>query len=217
LLFALAAVAQALLRRPDRAHQAAPWIYAAAALLMAILYAVSLHGFEEWTQWRQTLQRPASFLLLTLAGAVQTGIGLAARRHLRHRARLAVLGLVLVGLANVLAGLGFAGWEDTWPRGWWSPQVFGRAVPVAHLALPLASLAIALLACRFQMFTFLGLGLAGFATGVHLLGKLYFDQIAGWPKWVMLCGVVCFFGALDVELRRTRGRAADDTVTESRL
>jgi hypothetical protein len=76
--------------------------------------------------------------------------------------------------------------------------------------LPLAALLITLLACRFQMFAFLMVGLAGMAFSIHVLGHLYFQDVATWPKLLMTLGSVCFFAALYRELRRTRGNTIDD-------
>jgi len=206
-----------LLRQPDRPHQAAPWILFSALLLIGITDVLALYGLKEWTALDETSRRPAACVLLSVAGMVQAGLGLGARPWWQHRGRLAVLVLVWVGLATVLAGLALAGLEENWPATWWSPRVFGQAVPGVHLALPLASLAIALLACRFQMFTFLGLGLAGFAVSIHFLGERYFAQIAGWPKWIMIGGAVCFFAALWIELTRARDNAAGDDYSQQRL
>ncbi len=206
-----------LLRQPDRAHQAAPWIVFAAVLAIGITDVLAMHGLREWKQLDPMIRPPASFLLLSLAGVTQTGLGLWARKYLQHRGRLAVLILVVAGLSSVLAGLGLAGMSDYWPDTWWSPKLFGQAVPVVHLALPLVSLATALLACRFQMFTFLGLGLGGFAVSVHLLGELYFKAVSGWPKWIMILGAIGFIGALWMELKRTRGNAVGDAITQQRL
>ena len=103
------------------------------------------------------------------------------------------------------------------PRDWWAPLVFQKPVPAAHLALPLASLGITLLACRFQMFAFLLVGLVGFAGSIHLLGYLYFEDSYGWPRMLMMAGTICFFGALFLELRRTRGNSIDDVVGQARL
>jgi hypothetical protein len=148
---------------------------------------------------------------------VLAAIGVVARHFLRHRGRLATLAVIVAGLANLLAGLTEAGRAGTWPADWAAPEVFGRAVPATHLALPLISLTITLLACRYQMIAFLLVGLVGFAGSIHLLGHLYFEQIAGWPKLMMIAGACCFFSALYLELRRTRGNAVDDVVSQSRL
>jgi predicted Ser/Thr protein kinase len=217
LLGIVCAVAHWLLIHPERQYQASPWVYFAALLAMAMLYAVSLHGLKEWTKLAEEIRKPGSFLLLALAGVVQTALGLLARAYLRHRCRLATLALVFVGLVTALTGLTLAGWEGTWPANWWSPPVFGKPVPVAHLSLLLASLAITLLACRYQMFAFLLVGLTGLAGSVHVLGYLYFEKTASWPKAMMLVGTVCFFAALYLELRRTRGNTIDDVVTQKRL
>jgi len=81
----------------------------------------------------------------------------------------------------------------------------------------MASLVMALLACRYQMLAFLLMGLAGFAGSIHLLGHFYFDQVPAWPKLLMAAGTVCFFAALFLELRRTRGNTVDDVVSQARL
>jgi hypothetical protein len=143
-------------------------------------------------------------------GAAQAAIGLAARDALRHRCRWATLAVIFAGLANVLVGLGAAGWQDTWPKDWPDLTIFGKAVHLPHVALPLAALLITLLACRFQMFAFLMVGLTGLAFSIHVLGHLYFADVAAWPKVLMSLGTVCFFGALYRELRRTRGNTIDD-------
>jgi hypothetical protein len=213
----LAGLACWILRRPERSYQASPWIHVAAALTILVLYGIALNGLQEWTGLDSSLREPASFLLLSLLGAGQTVLGLAARHGLRHRGRLAVLGLIWFGLVNVLAGLALAGQPDLWPPNWWSPLVLGQQVAVPHLVMPLVAVGIALLACRVQMFTFLGLGLAGLAVSIHMLGEFYFHAIAGWPKWIMAVGAACLVLALFKELRRTRGRAVDDEVSQNRL
>jgi len=80
-----------------------------------------------------------------------------------------------------------------------------------------ASLLVTVLACRYQLFAFLLVGLAGFAGSIHALGYLYFGESPAWPRVMMLAGAVCFFGALLFELRRTRGNTIDDVVNEKRL
>jgi class 3 adenylate cyclase/predicted Ser/Thr protein kinase len=215
LLLFTGAVAKWLLDQPTRTYQAPPWIYFTALLLMAILLTLARFSLKEWTDLRDERLVPASFLLFAVAGAIQAGLGLAARDYLRHRGRVATFAVIFVGLLGVLAGLYAAG--DEWTAAWWAPRVFGEAVPAAHLALPLASLVITLLACRYQMLAFLLVGLAGFATSVHLLGFEYFADVAAWPKVLMAAGAVCFFTALWLELRRTRGHVIDDVIGQSRL
>ena len=217
LLLAVSAVGALLLKREDRYYQAPPWVYFAAVLLIATGYALSLHGLEEWTTLDPKIRQPLCFLLLSGVGAVQTVIGLIARGFLRHRCRPATLIVIFAGLVNVLIGLGLAGWEHTWPDGWPALSLFGQAVPSPHVALPLAALLITLLACRYQMFAFLMVGLAGVAFSVHVLGHLYFSQVPAWPKALMALGAICFFAALYRELRRTRGNTIDDVVGQSRL
>jgi hypothetical protein len=217
LLLAVAAFAGLLLQREDRYYQAPPWVYFGGALLLAIGYAVSLHGLEEWTGLSPENRRPLSFLLLSAAGTVQAVTGLAARHFLRHRCRPATLGVIFLGLIAIVAGFGSAGWKGTWPDTWWKVLVFGKEVPFPHFVLPAAALTITLLACRYQMFAFLMVGLAGLAFSIHGLGYLYFDEVPAWPKVLMSCGAVCFFVALFRELRRTRGNTIDDVVSQTRL
>jgi hypothetical protein len=187
-------------------------------LLLAIGYAVSLHGLKEWTNGLDRKALDAwSYLLLCGIGAAQAAIGLAARDALGHRCRLATLVVVFAGLTNVLVGFGLAGWEKTWPADWPNLAIFGQEVSLPHVALPLAALLITLLACRYQMFAFLLVGLAGLAFSIHVLGHLYFQDVATWPKVLMSLGTVCFFGALYRELRRTRGNTIDDVVAQTRL
>jgi hypothetical protein len=217
LLLLSCGVAWGLLRRAGRHYQAPPWVYGAAFLLVAIAHAVSLSGLREWTAWEDPVRQASSYLLLAGAGAVQVGLGLWARSSLRHRCRLATWIVVFVGLVDALAGLALAGEQGTWPEGWWSPVVFGQEVPATHLALPLVSLAITLLACRFQMFAFLLVGLLGFAGSIHLLGYLYFDATASWPRLMIAGGAVGVVMALYLELRRTRGHEGDDLTRQHRL
>ena len=217
LLVAQGWVATRLLAQPDRAYQAPPWIYFSAVLLPTLAFCLSFYGLTDWTSLEPALQRPASLLLLSLAGVLLVAVGLRARAILRHRCRLASWLVTVAGLGFVLAGLAAAGWNETWPRDWWSPRVFGQPVPVPHLVLPGASLLIALLACRYQWLAFLLVGLAGFAGSVHLLGQAYFSDISAWPKTIMMSGVICFFGALYLEIRHSRGNAMDDVVRQNRL
>ena len=85
------------------------------------------------------------------------------------------------------------------------------------MALPVAALAITLLACRYQMFAFLLVGLGGLAFAIHGLGHLYFEKVQAWPKALMTFGAICFFAALYRELHRTRGNTIDDVVAQSRM
>jgi serine/threonine protein kinase/class 3 adenylate cyclase len=217
LLLLVGGLAWQLLDNPARQLQAGPWIYFAAALLTGILFALSRYGLQEWTNLRPEIRDASAYLLMCVAGGLQATVGLLARRYLRHRCRWAALAVTFVGLVGVLAALGLAGVQETWPKGWWAPRVYGQAVAAPHLALPLASIVIAVLACRFQMVSFLFVGLLGFAASVHLLGYLYFENVVSWPKTMMVAGAICFFAALWLELRRTRGNAIDDVVSQTRL
>jgi hypothetical protein len=211
LLLATAGVAAVLLRFEGRYFQAPPWIYFAAALLLAIGYAISLHGLKEWgANVDPKTTEVWSYLLLSAVGAAQAAIGLAARNVLRHHCRLATLAIIFLGLTNVLVGFGRAGWDQVWPKDWPNLAVFGKELPLPHIVLPLAALLITLLACRFQMFAFLMVGLAGMAFSIHVLGHLYFQEVASWPKLLMISGAACFFLALYRELSRTRGNTIDD-------
>ena len=217
-LLTVTGVISALLHRHrDRNYQAPPWVYFSGLLLTAILYGLSLRALDDWTDLDRQDRLPGSYLLLSAAGVIQTLLGLWARAHLKHRCRAATMLVVLIGLVNVLAGLGLAGGEGVWPANWWRPPVFEIAVPAAHLALPALSLAMALLASRVQMLSFLLVGLAGFAASIHLLGWKYFNHTTAWPKCMIAAGAVCFFAALLLELRRTRGHAVDDLVGQKRL
>lgn len=217
LLLITGAIAGGYLRRPEQSHQSEPWIYCATGLVLGIFYALSLQGLEQWTHLEESSRQPASLLLLAVAGAMETALGLLARERLKHRARAAVLLLVIIGLGNLLGGLALAGHHDTWPSSWPTGKLFGNVVPLPHLLLPPVSLLVALLACRFQMFSFLGMGLAGFAGSVHMLGELYFKEVTAWPRWIMLGGVACFLVALFAELRRARSRGAGDSANQFRL
>jgi len=204
-----------LLTQPERSYQAPPWIYFTAALLVGILFAVSFYGLREWTELNSKFRFPASCLLLSLAGAVQTALGLLARRYLKHHGRMATWAVIITGLAGVLVGLEQAG--EKWPANWWTWSLFGKTVPVVHVGLPFGSLVITLLACRYQMLAFLMVGLVGFAGSIHLLGYRYFEETPSWPKLLMAIGAACFFLALWLELRRTRGNTLDDALGQSRL
>jgi hypothetical protein len=217
LLLAVSVTGGLLLNREARHYQAPPWIYFAGLLLLAISYAVSLHGLEEWEIVDSEKRPPLSFLLLSDAGVVQVVIGLAARAWLRHRCRLATLIVIFAGLVAILVGFGAAGWDNTWPKAWLHLTVFGKSVPIPHVVLPWAALAITLAACRYQMLAFLMVGLAGMAFSIHVLGHLYFKELSTWPKLLMILGAACFFTALYRELRRTRGNTIDDVVSQSRL
>jgi hypothetical protein len=211
LFFAMMAVATGLLRSESRHYQGPPWVYLSAALLLAIGYAISLHGLREWgTSLDPKTVDAWSNLSLCGMGAAQAAIGLAARDALRHRCRLATLAVIFAGLTNVLVGFALAGWKQTWPSDWPDITVFGKDLPLPHLALPLAALLITLLACRYQMFAFLMVGLAGLAFSIHVLGYQYFENVAAWPKVLMSLGTICFFVALYRELKRTRGNTIDD-------
>jgi hypothetical protein len=217
LLLAVSVVGITLLRQEERHYQAPPWVYAAALLVLAIGYAIALHGLEEWTGLGLDLRKPWSCLLLSLAGVIQVGVGLLARSWLKHRCRAATLGLVVAGLVATLTGFGLGGWEGTWPQNWPGLTVLGATVPYPHIALPLSALAITLLACHYQLLAFLMVGLAGLAFSIHVLGHLYFKDIPAWPKALMAAGAALFFVALYRELRRTRGNTIDDVVGQSRL
>ena len=217
LLLLTGGVAWVLLNRRDRHYQAAPWIYTSAVLFLAIGYTLALYSLNDWTSLDNQTRRPISFLLLSAMGAVQACAGLAARNYLRHRCRLATWSVVIAGLVSLLLGLILTGHEDYWPRNWWRLEVFQQQVPFPHFVLPWVAIAITLLACRFQMFAFLMVGLVGMSVSIHLLGQLYFGEISTWPKLLMSLGTACFFIALYRELRRTRGDTVDDVVRQSRL
>jgi hypothetical protein len=217
LLLMACALSFVLLRQEERYYQATPWVFFAAALSLVILDTMALHGLEEWTRLAPAERKPLSFLLLSLAGGVQAVIGLAARGWLRHRCRPATFSVIVAGLLAVLAGLALAGWQDTWPADWTKLRLFSKQVPVPHIAMPLAALVITLLACRYEMLSFLIVGLAGFAFSIHMLGHLYFQDAPTWAKVLMVSGAVAFFFALYRELRRTRGNTIDDLVSQSRL
>jgi hypothetical protein len=217
LLLLAGGVAWALLNRQDRQYQAPPWIYLCTALFLAIGYSLALYSLKDWTSLDNQTRRPISFLLLSVVGVVQVSAGLAARSYLRHRSRLATWSVVVAGLVAVLAGLLLAGLENTWPQNWWRLEVFQQQVPFPHFALPWVAVAITLLACRFQMFAFLLVGLNGLSVSIYLLGQLYFSEISTWPKLLMSLGTCCLFIALYRELRRTRGDTIDDVVRQSRL
>lgn len=211
LLLATVVVAAGLLKSETRHYQGPPWIYFGAALLLAIGYAISLHGLHEWGKSLDPKTVDAwSYLSLCGMGTAQAAIGLAARNALRHRCRLATLAVIFAGLTNVLVGFALAGWKQTWPSDWPDMTVFGKELPLPHLAMPLAALLITLLACRYQMFAFLMVGLAGLAFSIHVLGYEYFENVAMWPKLLMSLGTICFFVALYRELKRTRGNTIDD-------
>ena len=212
LLLAATAIAGVLLNWESRYYQGPPWVHFAAVLLLAIGYAISLHGLNEWTGMVPEKRLPLSHLLLSLCGALEAGIGLAARAVLRHRCRLATLAVIFAGLVNALAGLGLAGWEHNWPGDWTNVVIFHKEVPLPHIAL-----LITLLACRYQMFAFLMVGLAGLAFSIHVLGHFYFQEVPTWPKVLMSAGAICFFAALYLELRRTRANTIDDVVSQARL
>ena len=217
LLLLLVVVAQWLLSHPRRYFQSPPWFYVAAFLLIAIFVGISLFGLKEWSTVRREVRDAASWLLLSCAGGVLALIGLLARSRLKHHCRPATLAVISLGLVGSLAGFARSGWKETWPGDWWAPSLFGSSVPMSHLLLPVLALGITLLACRYQMFSFLLVGLAGFAASIHLLGYLYFETAASWPKFMMVVGAICFFAALLLELRRTRGNTIDDVVSQSRF
>jgi serine/threonine protein kinase len=217
LLLLTAATGIILLRLHGRYYQAPPWVYFSAALLLGISYAVALHGPEEWQGITREHRLPISWLLVSLFGAAQVSIGLIGRKALQHHCRLATRALIFFGLVNVLAGLGVAGWIGTWPEGWPAILVRSKSMSWPHIVLPVAALVITLMACRYNMFVFLLVGLAGIAFSVHVLGHLYFEEIPAWPKMLMIAGAVCFFVALFRELRRTRGNILDDVVSQTRL
>jgi hypothetical protein len=189
----------------------------AAALFLAISYALALHSLNEWTELDPNAREPISFLLLSATGAIQVAVGLTGRAFLQHRCRLATWGVVFVGLVGVLVGLTAAGAPEVWPSDWWKFAVLGKQVPVTHVALPFAAILITLLACKYQMMAFLLVGLTGLAFSVHMLGHVYFDEIPAWPKLMMSLGGICFFVALYRELRRNRGNTIDDFVDQVRL
>src|SRR5262249_48684691 len=175
LLLAVAAAAAVLSTRIERRYQAPPWVYAGAVLLMGIGYGLALTGLEDWWPALDPKQRkPLSFLLLSLIGGVQTVVGVKLRSWLRHRSRLAPLLVVFGGRVSPLPGLVRAGGEDVWPEKWPTVWVLGEHLPWPHAVLPLTALTVTLLACRYQMVTFLLVGLCGVAFSVHMLGEVYF-------------------------------------------
>lgn len=217
LILFITGVAKLLVENPRRHFQAAPWIYVGSLVFLVVSDALPLYGLKEWTKFELQIRTPLQYLLLFLSGGMQATVGLLMRNYLKHRCRLASLMVILSGLVTALAGLSLAGWEDTWPQTWWKPEVFGSQVPAPLLIVPVLSLLITLLACRFQLFTFLLVGLLGFAGSIHGLGYLYFEANSAWPKSMIFAGTICFFAALGLELRRTHGNTIDDLVTQQRL
>ncbi|HXJ72176.1 MAG TPA: hypothetical protein VNM37_04970, partial [Candidatus Dormibacteraeota bacterium] len=217
LLLLTAGIGGLLMRAEGRYYQAPPWIYFSAVLLLAVSYAVALHGPEEWHELDSRYRLPVSGLLISVFGIVQVCIGLLARSALQQHCRVATRFVIFFGLVNLLAGLGVSGWIGTWPENW--PAIMVRSKPLSwpHMALPVVALGITLMACRYQMFLFLLVGLSGIAFSVHVLGHLYFEGIPAWPKLLMIAGASCFFVALFRELRRTRGNILDDVVSQTRL
>jgi serine/threonine protein kinase len=218
LLAVMAGVAGWLSKQTERRSQAAPWNYGVAWLLIAVFYGISLDLLRE-LGWAE-LDHAGTYLLLAGCGIIQVWIGLMARAWLKHQSRGATWLVIFVGLLNVLVGMVLAGMEGRWPESWWSWRVFQgvlEPVPVVHLLMPLVSLFIAMLACRYQMFSFLLVGLAGFAGSVHFLGFQYFAEVQAWPRLMIFVGACALAGALLVELRRTRGNTLDDVVARSRL
>ncbi len=207
----------ALLQNEQRRHQAPPWVYLSAFLFLGVGYVLALRSLNEWTGLEPVVRQPVSYLLLSVVGLIQAGVGILARAYLRHRCRFATWSVVIAGLVSVQLGLFLAGWERTWPQDWWRIEIFSRQLPFPHFIVPMVAVAITLLACRFQMIAFLMVGLVGLGASIHILGALYFDQVAVWPKVLMSIGAVCFFLALYRELRRTRSDAIDDMVSQSRL
>jgi serine/threonine protein kinase/class 3 adenylate cyclase len=217
LLAILALVAWWLVQDPDGMYQVSPWVWAGVLLSIGIAHAVGWYGLQEWEQFEEPLRPALSGLLLAGLGALLVAVGQLTRVGLRHRCRGATWLLIVTGLVTVLAGLWHAGQPEVWAEGWWRVTIFGAAVPLAHLVLPLVSLTMALLACRFQMLSFLLVGLAGFAVSMQMLGHTYFGATAGWPKFMMIVGAVGLVVALVVELYRTRGNALDDLISRNRM
>jgi hypothetical protein len=85
-----------------------------------------------------------------------------------------------VGALCAALGLILAGNDEAWPQNWWRLEVFRQQLPFPHFVLPWVAIAITLLACRFQMFAFLLVGLVGMSVSIHLLGQLYFSEISTW-------------------------------------
>src|SRR5262249_46371367 len=79
LLVIVSVAGGALLHSVDRHYQAPPWLYFAAALLLVIGYAISLHGVEEWTSLPPERRQPISYCLLSLIGMAEIVIGVMAR------------------------------------------------------------------------------------------------------------------------------------------
>jgi serine/threonine protein kinase/class 3 adenylate cyclase len=210
-------VAWWLARDIDGAYQVSPWVWAGALLSIGIVHAIGWHGLQEWGQLPEAVRPVSSSLLLAGLGALLVGMGLLARVGLGHRCRGAVWLLVMTGLVTILTGLWHAGAPGIWPDNWWQPVLFGAAVPVVHLILPLVSMGMALLACRFQMLSMLLVGLAGFAGSTHMLGYTYLDANTGFPQFMMVLGAVGLGVALAVELYRTRGNALDDLISRNRF
>jgi serine/threonine protein kinase/class 3 adenylate cyclase len=217
LLTILALIAWWLVRDPDGVYQVPPWVWAGVLLAIGIAHAIGWYGLQEWEQFAEPIRPALSGLLLAGLGALVVALGQMTRLELRHRCRGATWLLITTGLVTVLAGLWHAGQPEIWPDGWWKVALFGAAVPVAHLVLPLVSLAMALLACRFQMLSFLLVGLAGFAGSMQMLGLTYFGANAGWPRFMMVLGAVGLMVALIVELYRTRGNPLDDLISRNRM
>src|SRR5439155_25600992 len=118
LLMIVSGIAKLLLADPARHYQAAPWLYFAVLLLIAIAFAISLYGLKEWTDIDEQIRTAASYLVLSLTGTIEVMLGLLARSILKHRCRLGTLTLIVAGLLSLLAGLGLSASNETWPANW---------------------------------------------------------------------------------------------------
>jgi serine/threonine protein kinase/class 3 adenylate cyclase len=217
LLAILVAGACLLIRRSGVHYQAPPWIWSGVVLSIAVVYAVTLDGPDDWELFESSARPALSWLAFAAGGALLAAIGQFARAWLGHRCRGATWLLVVVGLVTVLTGLWMAGEPGTYVAEWWHPVLFGVGLSLAHLALPIVSIGMALLACRFQMMSFLLVGLAGFAASIHMLGHIHFADSSAWPRLMIILGALCLACALAVELHRTRGNALDDLISRNRL
>lgn len=199
-----------LARNRARELQAAPWLWFTAVLLIGNSQILPLYGPAEWLP-DAPHSGAVKNLFWSFSSLVLTLLGLTARKHLRHHGLMPTFLMILVGLITMIGSLSLAGSE--WPEEWHKASFLGKDIPPPYLLQPLVCLGVALSIAGTQLIIFLVVGLAGLAFSLYFLGNSYFSDTQVWPALIMTISIAVFAATLILELKLTRGSAADDVVT----
>ena len=215
LLGGAAAAAVALVRSPTRTRQGVPWIYLAVLVSICLGIVIPRFMYSDWFNASGAVSDSLAWITTSAAGVLSVFVGCRARGFFGHRGRVATMSLILAGGVMLWLGLYQAGCD--WPDDWPFVSIFERRVAPTRLLMPLAGLALAMVACNRQMLLLMILGLGEIGVSIYLLGYEHFDDVQQWPAMLLVIGSGCYLLALCRELRNTRGHATDDVILRTRL